>query len=46
MAVRRKRARAAVSAAGWVLVLTVAAALGGPDGMDWAKRTAGARDER
>jgi hypothetical protein len=34
------------SAAGWAAVVTVAAALGGRDGKDWAMRMAGDRDER
>jgi hypothetical protein len=34
------------SAAGWVLVVTVAAALGGRDGKDWAMKAAGARHGR
>lgn len=42
MAVRRKM-RAVVSAAGWLLVIGLAAAFGGEAGIDWATERAAKR---
>jgi hypothetical protein len=42
---RRRKARAVASAAGWLLVIGVAAAFGGRGGLDWAMGRA-VRDER
>jgi hypothetical protein len=42
----RRKMRAVVSAAGWLLVIGVAAAFGGEAGVDWAMDLAGGRDER
>ena len=41
-----RRATAVASAAGWLLVIGMAAAFGGRDGKDWAMEQAGARDGR
>jgi hypothetical protein len=43
---KRSTAREIVSAAGWLLLIGVAAAFGGEGGIDWATELAVGRDER
>jgi len=43
---RGRKALAVAEAIGWLLVITIAAAFGGPPGIAWALERAGGRDER